>query len=168
MNRQNQRYAKYISPDKIEYAPVAFNENNSIIVPIQTDDEFYHSRDYYTVSNNPPSNGRYVFSRWEKDDDAKTITAVYVEDDIEPEKTVHKYSKLKLTMFMMELGIWEDVKEWLNGMGYYDLYLMAQVFADDNDNFNDAINGFRDTFSDRVGNIDAVIQQALGYALIEE
>ena len=47
---------------------------------------------------------------------------------------VRRFSKLKLVEFCMEKGIWRELKAFLEGTGYYDLFVMAMVFLE-NDRF---------------------------------
>ena len=54
--------------------------------------------------------------------------------------TVREFSKLKVVGILMQMNLWETVKDWIERMGLYDLYAAAQVFANDNEYFNDALN----------------------------
>lgn len=47
---------------------------------------------------------------------------------------MRRFSKLKLVEFCMEQGIWQELKDFLEGAGYYDLFVMA-VFFLENDKF---------------------------------
>lgn len=45
------------------------------------------------------------------------------------------FSKLKVVAALMDAGVWEQVKAWIESKGLYDLYLAAQEFAEDNEYF---------------------------------
>ena len=65
-----------------------------------------------------------------------TLTAQYdVIDRLAPSTVqVRRFSKLKLVEFCMEQGIWDELKAFLEETGYYDLFVMA-VFFLENDKF---------------------------------
>ena len=48
----------------------------------------------------------------------------------------------------MEHGIWNDVKDFLEKIGYYDLFVMAQYFLDTDDYFQRGIAMFKDAYAD--------------------
>lgn len=45
------------------------------------------------------------------------------------------FSKLKCVAALMEAGVWQEVKGYIEGAGLYDLYLAAQDFREDNPYF---------------------------------
>ena len=45
------------------------------------------------------------------------------------------FSKLKCVAALMEAGVWQEVKNYIEGAGLYDLYLAAQDFREDNPYF---------------------------------
>jgi hypothetical protein len=64
--------------------------------------------------------------KWNIDEIKHTITSVYiVNENPSYSKRVRKFSKLKITLFCIENKIWQDVKEYLGKIGYYDLFVMA-------------------------------------------
>lgn len=59
------------------------------------------------------------------------LSAVYeVKDVTVVHKDVAKYSKLKMVLFLTKQGIWSTVKQFLEQAGYYDLFVMAQYFLE--------------------------------------
>lgn len=50
-----------------------------------------------------------------------------------------KYSKLKIVLFCKDRGIWTTVKEYMEKIDYYDLFLNAQVFLDVDEYFKAGI-----------------------------
>lgn len=140
---ENCTYAKLLENNKLEYAPRIFKENGLVIVPKSDDDSFFFERGYYKVIDNKPafdSVTQYAeILKWKLDEAFHTLTSVYVVREIEkPEtnnKQVKKFSKLKITLFCIEMGIWNEVKSYLEKIGYYDLFVMAQYFLESDEYF---------------------------------
>lgn len=63
-------------------------------------------------------------------------------------KEVKRFSKLKITLFCMEQKIWKDVKEYLQKIGYYDLFVMAQYFLESDEYFIKGIESFKEAYCD--------------------
>jgi hypothetical protein len=128
----------------LEYAPRSFIENDSIIVPKENDDSFYFEKGYYKVIDNKPafdSVTQYAeILKWKLDEIFHTITSVYIVREKEnaniQSNRVKRYSKLKITLFCIENKIWQDVKEYLEKIGYYDLFVMATFFLESDEYFN--------------------------------
>lgn len=168
---ENKNYAKLVNGN-IEYAPRKFLENNNLIVPKQNDDEFYFKRGYFKVIDNKPYYD-YVTQnisilKWNIDKSKHTITSVYVvnENKIRT-KQVRKFSKLKLTLFCIEQNIWKDVKEYLEKIGYYDLFVMAQYFLESDEYFIKGIESFKEARVDTEVTsemLDEMIKNMLDFA----
>ena len=151
---ENSNYAKLLENNILEYAPKMFKENGSVIVPRQNDDHFFFSRGYYKVINNKPafdSATQYAeILKWNIDETFHTMTAVYVVREIEnkrPNNRVKRYSKLKITLFCIEQGIWNSVKEYLEKIGYYDLFVMAQFFLETDEYFNKGLQMYTEAMT---------------------
>ena len=52
-----------------------------------------------------------------------------------PPASPRVFSKLKCVAALMEAGVWQEVKAWIEQAGLYDLYLAAQDFREDNPYF---------------------------------
>ena len=150
----NKNYGKLTSSNSIQYAPRAFHENTTLFVPRVDDDQAYFDRGWYKVVNIEPNYDTetqitYIKS-WIINESEKTITAEYVANprQVDTRKQAKKYSKLRITLFCMEQGIWNDVKEFLEKIGYYDLFVMAQYFLDTDDYFQRGIAMFKDAYTD--------------------
>lgn len=50
----NKRYGRKRPDNTIEYAPRIFRENGAVIAPRIDDDEFYHSRGWFTIIDTKP------------------------------------------------------------------------------------------------------------------
>ena len=84
-------------------------------------------------------------------------------------KPQKKYSKLKITLFAMNVGLWNSIKEWLQEIGYYDLFVMAQYFLSSDQYFVQAIQMFKEKFRDVVEgemaqDIDELIDNMLEFS----
>lgn len=149
----NKNYGRQTQSGGIQYAPRQFVENGAMFVPRVDDDNAYFKRGWYKVINIKPqydvvSQVVYIQS-WSVDEVARTITANYT---IQPRpedtrKKAKRYSKLRLTLFCMDQGIWKDVKAFLEESGYYDLFVMAQYFLDTDDYFQRGVEMFLDSYS---------------------
>ena len=169
----NKNYGKLTSSNSIQYAPRSFRENDSLVVPRIDDDEAYFARGWFKVINNKPEYdavSQVVYIKdWTKDTEAKTVTANYVVAP-RPEDTrkkAKKYSKLRMTLFCMQQDIWEKVKKFLEHIGYYDLFVMAQYFLDTDDYFQQGISMFKQQYIEDGGTaeeIDSLVQTMLNFA----
>jgi hypothetical protein len=145
---ENKNYAKLVD-GKIQYAPRKFIENGSLIVPREIDDEFYFSRGYFKVVDIKPhydyATQNISILKWKVSKKNHTITSVYVVNE-NPiySKQVRKFSKLKITLFCIENKIWQDVKEYLEKIGYYDLFVMAQYFLETDEYFVKGLEMFKE------------------------
>lgn len=109
-----------------------FHETGNVVVPKATDVAFYLTRGWLEVVDELPeydaAESYPVQAGWEEDTENGKIRAIYELKTVEAPRTatiVKKYSKLKITLFCMEAGIWDSVKSYLEGIGYYDLFVMA-------------------------------------------
>ena len=168
---ENKNYAKLVN-NVIEYAPRKFLENNNLIVPKQTDDEFYFSKGYFKVIDNKPhynsATQNISILKWNIDEINHTITSVYIVNDKTSQlKQVRKFSKLKITLFCIENNIWQDVKEYLEKIGYYDLFVMAVYFLETDEYFTKGLQMFKESRADAnlpMEELDKMIEQMLSFA----
>ena len=137
----NKNYGKLSSTNSIQYAPRTFRENDQLFIPRIDDDEAYFARGWLKIVDTKPqydAESQIIhIKQWIANEEAKTLTAEYV---IEPRpedkrKKVKKYSKLRITLFCIEMGIWNSVKEYLEKIGYYDLFVMATFFLETDEYF---------------------------------
>ena len=52
-----------------------------------------------------------------------------------PVKVPRVFSKLRAVEALMELGVWGEVRAWIEEQGLYDLYLAAVEFSEDDERF---------------------------------
>lgn len=180
---ENKNYAKLID-NKIQYATRKFVENNKLIIAKIIDDEFYFSRGYYKVVDIIPhydsSKQSIQILKWNIDEANHTITSVYevLDNVVQPinNNQVRKFSKLKLTLFCIENNIWQDVKEYLEKIGYYDLFVMAVYFLETDEYFVKGLESFKQAYIDENRSeqeIDVLIENMKkfahdGYVIVDE
>ena len=93
------------------------------------------SREYVEV------NGK-IFSRW-----------VYRA----PVKAPRIFSKLKTVEALIELGVWPEVRAWIEAQGLYDLYLAAVEFPEDDSRFVAGV----DALKNKIGLSDEQVENIL-------
>lgn len=161
---ENTKYGKLDQNGILTYAPTMFMEDGKVVIPRSDDDNEYLTRGWMKVIDDRPSSedGKQVeFDRWVEDTEAGTISATYTvtESNVEPTTRHVKYSKLKITLFLMDAGLWDDVKEFLQEVGYYDLFVMAQYFLDMDEYFQRGISAFRKHAVEDLGQEDDTVDQ---------
>ena len=57
------------------------------------------------------------------------------------------FSKLKLYAAVKSLGLWADVKAWLEESDLWDAFVLAQNVAEDNEQFSAGVKTFKEKFS---------------------
>lgn len=170
----NRRYGKNISGTTIEYAPRTFRENGALIAPRIDDDEFYHNRGWFTIVDIKPSYDATTkllsLTGWTEDNVQMTLTAQYdvVDRPAPTTQQVRRFSKLRLVEFCMEQGIWDELKAFLEETGYYDLFVMAVFFLENDKFFARGLQAFQQHKAQEEGHdsqaLQEMIDQALAYA----
>ena len=170
----NKNYGRALQ-NQIQYAPRSFKENGILIVPRIDDDEAYLSRGWFKVVEHKPEYDpeKYMLNQtgWDEDTEAREVFAVYEPVEIQPAPIyvqVRRFSKLKLVEFCMEKGIWRELKAFLERLGYYDLFVMAMVFLENDKFFKRGLQAFKTHKVQEEGydaqELQELINQALAYA----
>lgn len=169
----NRRYGR-ARAGGIEYAPRVFSENGQVFVPREDDDQAYISRDWFKVVERRPEYdpAKYALKQtgWAEDGERKEafITWEIVELPPTPHYVqVRRFSKLRLVEFCMERGIWANLKSYIEKLGYYDLFVMAVVFLENDKFFRAGLQAYKD-FKVSEGadpeEVQATIDAALDFA----
>ena len=168
---KNKRYGKITQNNTIEYAPRVFKEDDVVVAPKIDDDNAYHSRGWYTVVDAKPSydtaSQHIQLSTWVENDIDMAISAVYQVIDNQPSQTiqVRRFSKLKLVEFCIEQGIWNELKSFLEKTGYYDLFVMAVYFLENDKFFMMGLQAFQQNKAQEPGYDSTAFQHMIDLAL---
>lgn len=177
----NRRYGR-VQAGSIKYAPRVFNENGQIFVPREDDDQAYISRDWFKVVERKPEYDptKYTLKQtgWAEDSDDKEVFITWEIVELPPTPhyiQVRKFSKLRLVEFCMVRGIWANLKSYIEKLGYYDLFVMAQIFLENDKFFMQGLDAYKQLkISEGMDpeEIQALIDAALdaafdGYEMVE-
>lgn len=77
------------------------------------------------------------------------------------EPPVPTYSKMKCVMALTKLGVWPQVKAWIESQGLYDLYLAAQDFTADNEYFKQGLAALKEQLGLDDDQVAAVLDAAI-------
>ena len=135
----NMKYGRLFRGD-VEYAPDSLEEKDGTVVSNPSAATSLAAGWKRIVDEPPaPEPGCTVCpSGW--DEGADAITRVYKQVPGEPTPAKGRvFSKLKLVAALKAADKWVLVKTWIEERGYWDYYLAAQNFREDNEMFADAL-----------------------------
>ena len=140
----NRNYGKLVGGE-VEYAPAKITKDDGTVVS-NPSPETYLAFGWKRIVDEPPAvkPGHIVEpSGW--DETADSIVRVYkqVPDETPPEKP-RVFSKLKLVAALKAADKWVLVKTWIEEKGYWDYYLAAQNFREDNEMFAGAVAAIKE------------------------
>ena len=135
----NRNYGKPVGGE-VEYAPAKITLDDGTVVS-NPSAETYLAAGWKRIVDEPPKaeDGCTVeVSGWEET--ADSIVRIYkqVPDEPLPNKA-RVFSKLKLVAALKAADKWVLVKTWIEERGWWDYYLAAQNFREDNAMFSDAL-----------------------------
>ena len=135
----NKNYGK-LADGEVEYAPAKITTDDGSVIS-NPSAETYLAAGWKHIVDEPPAAepGHTVqVSGW--DETADSIVRIYkqVPDEATPDKA-RVFSKLKLVAALKEADKWVLVKTWIEERGYWDYYLAAHNFREDNPLFAEAI-----------------------------
>ena len=135
----NSNYGKLIGGE-VEYAPAKITLDDGTVVS-NPSAETYLAAGWKRIVDEPPKaeDGCTVeVSGW--DETADSIVRVYkqVPDESQPTRA-RVFSKLKLVAALKAADKWVLVKTWIEERGWWDYYLAAQNFREDNEMFGEVI-----------------------------
>ena len=134
----NRNYGKLVGGE-VEYAPDKITRDGEVISNPSA--ETYLAAGWKHIVDNPPAPDEGCTVQPSGWDEGETeITRIYkqVPDEPVPEKP-RVFSKLKLVAALKEADKWVLVKTWIEEKGYWDYYLAAQNFREDNEMFAEAL-----------------------------
>ena len=134
----NTKYGR-LTNGRIEYAPSSLETEDG--VKMNPSEASYLAAGWKKVVDVKPTaepGFRAEVSGWRED--ADTLTCVYkVVAGETPAASARVFSKLKLVAALKEADKWVLVKTWIEERGYYDYYVAAQNFREDNPLFTEAL-----------------------------
>ena len=135
----NTKYGR-LKDGRIEYAPASLETEDG--VKMNPSAASYLAAGWKKVVDERPEpepGWRMEISGWRED--AETLTCVYkaVPGETPPAEGARVFSKLKLVAALKEADKWVLVKTWIEERGYYDHYVAAQNFREDNPLFIEAL-----------------------------
>ena len=157
MNRRFGRLAR----GEVEYAPDSIVEGGVVIA--NPSDMTYLAAGWKHISDDPPApeDGCTVMpSGWEEGE--TTITRTYKQVPVEPTPAKPRvFSKLKLVAALKAADKWVLVKTWIEERGYWDYYLAAQNFREDNEMFADALAAIKTYARITDDEAEAILKQCI-------
>ena len=135
----NRNYGK-LAGSEVEYAPAKITKDDGTVVS-NPSAETYLAGGWKRIVDEPPAPDAgctVEVSGW--DETADSIVRIYkqVPDEATPSKS-RVFSKLKLVAALKEADKWVLVKTWIEERGYWDYYLAAHNFREDNPLFAEAL-----------------------------
>jgi len=140
----NRNYGKLVAGE-VEYAPAKITKDDGTVIS-NPSAETYLAAGWKRIVDEPPAAepGHTVeVSGW--NETADSIVRVYkqVPNETPPEKP-RVFSKLKLVAALKAADKWVLVKTWIEEKGYWDYYLAAQNFREDNEMFAGAVAAIKE------------------------
>ena len=138
----NRKFGKLVD-GKLVYAPsMVAHDGRSYINPKGPDYLKADDGPWYPIEPLPPpvepapEGYHYINNAWVFNEELKQYESNYIlVENPPPEPRV--FSKMRIVTALMNAGIWAQVKQWLEASGYYDLYLAAQDFREDDPYFKE-------------------------------
>lgn len=159
----NKEFGKIVD-GKIVYAPDSLDAEGG--VKMNPSESSYLAAGWKKIIDEKPAakDGFHPEIAGWKEEDAG-IVAVYkmVADSVE-KAPARVFSKYKLVIALKEVGQWVLVKTWLEEKAYWDLYLAANNFAEDDPYFREALEAIKGY----TGYTDKEVEAVLSKCIYEE
>ena len=155
----NKLYGKIVS-NKLEYAPTSVETESGVVV--NPTEATYLAAGYKKISDNPPAaeEGCHVEVTGYTET-ADTITVVYKQVHGSEDKGTRVFSKLKLVTELKARDRWVLVKTWIEEKGYYDYYVAAQNFVEDNTLFKEAVAAIKNYTGMTDEDVEAILSKCI-------
>ena len=156
----NTKYGRLVD-SRIEYAPDTLDAADG--KKMNPSEASYLAAGWKKVVDEKPTaepGYRVEVSGWLEGTD--TLTCVYkVVAGETPSGGVRVFSKLKLVAALKEADKWVLVKTWIEERGFYDYYVAAQNFAEDNPLFKEALDAFKRYTGMSDGDVEAMLAECI-------
>ena len=155
----NTKYGR-IKNGQIEYAPSSLETEDGVkINPTKASDLAAGWKKVVDVK--PTAEAGYRVEVSGCLEDTETVTCVYKVVAGEAKSGIRIISKLKLVAALKEADKWVLVKTWLEEKSYYDYYLAAQDFAEDNELFVEGREAIKRYLGMSDEQIEAILSQCV-------
>mgnify|MGYP000379104949 CR=1 FL=1 len=145
---------------EIEYAPDTLVLDGVVVTNPTA--ETYLKAGWKRVVDEPPKAEPFhvvMPSEWEEYE--TTLTRIYKQVPRSETDEARTFSKLKLVAALKAIDKWVLVRTWIAEKGYFDLYLAAQNFREDNPDFIAALAELKEYAGMTDAEIDAVLEQCI-------
>ena len=157
----NMKYGRLFRGD-VEYAPDSLEEKDGTVVS-NTSAATYLAAGWKRVVDEPPApeaGCTVEVSGW--NETADSIVRVYKQvPSGTPETKARVFSKLKLVAALKEADKWVLVKTWIEERGYWDYYLAAQNFREDNEMFSNAVAAIKEYARMSDEDVEAILKNCI-------
>ena len=155
----NTKYGRLVD-SRIEYAPDTLDAADG--KKMNPSEASYFAAGWKKVVDEKPAAGagqRAELSCWRESGD--TLTAVYkIVADVQPAGR-RVFSKLKIVAALKKADRWVLVKTWMEERAYYDYYVAAHNFAEDNPLFKEALDAFKRYTGMSDGDVEAMLAECI-------
>ena len=155
----NTKYGRLVD-SRIEYAPDTLDAADG--KKMNPSEASYLAAGWKKVVDEKPAAGagqRAELSCWRESGD--TLTAVYkIVADVQPAGR-RVFSNLKIVAALKKADRWVLVKTWMEERAYYDYYVAAHNFAEDNPLFKEALDAFKRYTGMSDGDVEAMLAECI-------
>lgn len=89
-----------------------------------------------------------------------TVTAI-ITPGTQTVKGKRVFSKLKCVIALQQMGVWNEVKAWIESNGLYDLYLAAQVFNESDPYFKQGLETLKTQLNLTDEQVESMLQKCI-------
>ena len=157
----NRNYGKLVGGE-VEYAPAKITKDDGTVVSNPSAATYLTAGWKRIVDERPaPEDGCTVeVSGWEET--ADSIVRIYKQVPDEPQPTrARVFSKLKLVAALKAADKWVLVKTWIEERGWWDYYLAAQNFREDNEMFSNAVAAIKEYARMSDEDVEAILKNCI-------
>lgn len=151
-------YAKLID-GHLELAPDTFKTENGVLTrPSHLDKK---ARGYKPVLHTKAPQSTHKGKHW--------TTNGYIETDhdirtkwVLVDNPPRIFSKMKAVLALTEMGVWQQVKAWIDANGLTDVFLAAQAFKEDDQFFKKGLTALKEQLHLTDEQIEALLSACVG------
>lgn len=151
-------YAKLVD-GQLQKAPNTFKTENGVLTrPSHLD---YKARGYKPVLHTKPHKDAPKGLQWVQRGYAETANDIrtrWVLEKLPP----RVFSKMKAVLGLTEMGVWQAVKEWIDGAGLTDVFLAAQAFREDDPFFKKGLVALKEQLKLTDEQIESLLANCVG------